>query len=61
MAKTLRVRTRAGWITKPVADIPENRLLAEEVDDNFLALEERINTEIGNINIVLDDIVGEEV
>lgn len=40
MAKTLRVRTADGWTTKPAADLPENRLTAEEVDDNFLALEE---------------------
>lgn len=40
MAKTLRVRTRSGWVTKPAADIPENRLRAEEVDDNFLALQD---------------------
>lgn len=39
MAKTLRIRTAAGWATKPAADLPENRLMAEEVDDNFLALE----------------------
>lgn len=39
MAKTLRIRTKDGWDTKPAADLPENRLLAEEVDDNFLALE----------------------
>lgn len=42
MAKTLRVRTRTGWITKPAADTPENRLIAEEVDDNFLALEDAV-------------------
>jgi hypothetical protein len=40
MAKTLRVRTRAGWVTKPAPDLPENRLTAEEVDDNFLAVED---------------------
>lgn len=43
MAKTLRVRTRTGWVTKPAADTNENRLLAEEVDDNFLALEDAIS------------------
>jgi hypothetical protein len=43
MAKTLRARTRAGWVTKPEADIPENRLSAEEVDDNFLALEDALS------------------
>jgi len=41
MSKTLRVRTRAGWTTKPVEDLPENRLTAGEVDDNFLALEDQ--------------------
>ena len=40
MAKTLRVRTRAGWVTKPAPDLPENRLSAEEVDDNFLEMED---------------------
>jgi len=40
MAKTLRVLTRAGWVTKPVADTPANRLTAEEVDANFLAMED---------------------
>ena len=40
MAKTLRVRTRAGWVTKPAPDVPENRLSAEEVDDNFLEMED---------------------
>jgi hypothetical protein len=42
MAKTLRVRTKEGWTTKPEADIPENRLSAEEVDDNFLETEDAI-------------------
>lgn len=40
--KTLRVRTKTGWITKPSADTPENALDAENVDDNFLALEKQI-------------------
>jgi len=40
MAKTLRVRTRAGWVTKLAADLPENRLTSGEVDDNFLALDD---------------------
>ena len=44
MAKTLRVRTKAGWVTKPAEDIPENRLTSEEVDDNFLALESQIES-----------------
>lgn len=41
MAKTLRFRTRSGWVTKPLERTPENRLLAGEVDDNFLALEDQ--------------------
>lgn len=47
MAKTLRVRTRTGWVTKPAADAPENRLVAEEVDDNFLALEQEDVSVVG--------------
>lgn len=39
MAKTLRVRNAVGWTTKPAPDLPENRLTAGEVDDNFLAQE----------------------
>ena len=35
---TLRVRTMAGWETKPPEDTAENRLRAEEVDDTFLFL-----------------------
>ena len=42
MAKTLRVRTRDGWVTKPTADTSYNRLTAEEVDDNFLAIEDEV-------------------
>jgi len=42
MAKTLRIRTRDGWVTKPSADVPGNRLIAEEVDDNFLELEDQM-------------------
>ena len=42
MSKTLRVRTRQGWTTKPAPDLAENRLTAEEVDDNFLTLEDDI-------------------
>lgn len=38
MARTLRIRARTGWTTKPAADLPENRLTAEEVDDTFLDL-----------------------
>jgi hypothetical protein len=44
MAKTLRVRTKDGWVTKPAPNLPENRLLAEEVDDNFLALETSVES-----------------
>ena len=40
MSKTLRVRTRTGWITKPVEDIDDNRLTAEEIDDTFLGLDD---------------------
>ena len=43
MPKTLRFRTRTGWVTKPVGLTPENRLTAEEVDDNFLTLEDQIS------------------
>lgn len=43
MAKTLRVRSRAGWVTKPVADTEANKLTAEEVDDNFLAMEAAVD------------------
>lgn len=41
MAKTLRFRIREGWVTKPLERLAENRLLPEEVDDNFLALEDQ--------------------
>ena len=44
MAKTLRVLTRTGWTTKPVADTPANRLSAEEVDANFMAMEDAVVT-----------------
>lgn len=43
MAKTLRVRTKDGWVTKPEANEPENALVSEEIDDNFLALEDQID------------------
>lgn len=42
MPKTLRVRRKTGWVTKPIADLPENRLLPYEVDDNFLNLEQQL-------------------
>ena len=48
MAKTLRVRTRSGWVTKPAPDIPENRLTSEEVDDNFLAIETALETHVSD-------------
>ncbi len=40
MTKTLRVLEREGWETKPAPDLDENRLTAEEIDENFLALED---------------------
>lgn len=40
MTKTLRVRTATGWVTKPAADTEANKLTAEEMDDNFLELED---------------------
>lgn len=49
MAKTLRVRTRSGWVTKPAADTEANRLSAEEVDDNFLALEDEAGKGLGEV------------
>ena len=45
MSKTLRVRTREGWATKPAPDLDENRLTAEEIDDNFLAMEDADHTQ----------------
>ena len=39
MSLTLRVREAEGHTTKPAPDIDENRLTAEEIDDNFLSLE----------------------
>ena len=44
MAKTLRFRTREGWTTKPLERTEANRLIAEEIDDNFLALEDQTNS-----------------
>lgn len=49
MAKTLRVRTRAGWVTKPAPDIAANQLSAEEVDDNFLTLEDDIDEAVESL------------
>lgn len=40
MPKTLRVRDRAGWITKPVENRPENRLSSAEIDDTLLQIED---------------------
>lgn len=77
MAKTLRVRTRAGWVTKPAPDVPENRLSAEEVDDNFLEMEDGFeaaataagtsfdNTASGltatDVQAAIDELAAEEV
>lgn len=47
MAKILRYRTRAGWTTKEAFPAEENRLLATEVDDNFLALEDQYAASTG--------------
>lgn len=47
MAKTLRYRTRAGWTTKEAFPADANRLLATEVDDNFLALEDQYAASTG--------------
>ena len=52
MAKTLRVLTRAGWTTKPVADTPANRLTAEEVDANFMAVESEALHPVNNLSDV---------
>lgn len=49
MAKTLRVRSKTGWVTKDPADLPENRLTAAEVDDNFLSIENAVETIVGNL------------
>ena len=60
ITKTLRSRTKTGWVTKASEDIYANRLTAEEVDDNFLAVEEQIEdldtlTEtMYNPNILID-------
>lgn len=42
MTKTLRFRTKPGWVTKPDARTEANRLIAEEIDDNFLELESQV-------------------
>jgi hypothetical protein len=56
LAKTLRVRTRSGWTTKPSADLEINKLTAEEVDDNFLELEDDITqTAFDSTSDILDD------
>ena len=52
MAKTLRVLTRTGWTTKPVADTPANRLTAEEVDANFMAVESEALHPVNNLSDV---------
>jgi hypothetical protein len=56
MAKTLRIREAAGWVTKEPEDLLENRLTAEEIDDNFLALDAMI----GDIDAALAEILGDE-
>ena len=56
--KTLRVLTREGWVTKPIADLDENRLTAEEVDGNFLALEDEFIAAVGDIDTTLTAILG---
>lgn len=56
MAKTLRVREAEGWVTKDPEDVLENRLTAEEIDDNFLELDAMI----GNIDAALAEILGDE-
>ncbi len=66
MTKTLRVRERDGWTTKPVADLDENRLTAEEIDDNFLTLEDEIseaeNWELGTTQTVtFDDPTADDI
>lgn len=58
MAKTLRVRSKAGWVTKDPADLPENRLLAEEVDDNFLELETAVEAVDVAVGAVVSDLAG---
>ena len=50
ITKTLRVRTKTGWVTKPAADEPENRLIAEEIDDNFLALEDQVEDKADKVS-----------
>ena len=54
MAKTLRVRQAQGWVTKDPEDLPANRLTAEEIDDNFLALHEQIRWMRGFKNAVIN-------
>ena len=54
MTKTLRVRSKLGWTTKPPANNTQNQLTAYEVDSNFLELESQIdsiNTKLGSGNI----------
>lgn len=44
MAKTLRVRTKEGWITKAPAFSSQNSVTYGEMDDNFLELEGQIES-----------------
>jgi len=48
--KTLRRLAFGGWTTKPVPDLPENSLSSEEIDSNFLALQEEINSKENSIS-----------
>ncbi len=54
MTKTLRVRTKEGWVTKPTENRPENRLSAEEIDDNFISIYDEIQQISGNIGEIDD-------
>jgi len=55
---TLRYRQSAGWSTKPAPNLDQNRLLAVEVDDNFIYLDKKISDikaeHTTNINIAID-------
>ena len=48
--KTLRVKEKEGWTTKPPEDLPENRLSAEDVDSNFLALEDQVEDKADKVS-----------
>ena len=59
--KTLRDLVYSGWNTKPPSREPENRLSAIEVDSNFLALQEELNSAVDYsedlANAVLDEVL----